>query len=306
VVGDARRSAEGAEVDHRTGLGDEKGVLRRRPGAAAVPRHLSAPVDGEGLTLVAPERAEIEARACRQEIGVEVAEPGVATAGDFAVVVDVVRRGVHTGERLQVDDPQRLFPQERPGAALGVAARADDLTSAVHGLPLAHRTTQCAEVPDGDGDYRRPSSRLAHNPASTAVSDVGPSNRRTRMAARPARSTATRCRIEIWPSAGLYRSRSWAPPASPAEPSRMAGPARALKSSTHAWRTSIASFCGACPVIPRAFPSYGARSHHPARARAGDTAAGRLDRASRAARSTRAARRRSGPAGPSRSYRTRC
>src|SRR6266581_2435474 len=145
VVGDACGPAEGAEVDHRAGLDDDEGVLHWGDGAAAVPRYLAAPVDGERLALVSPERAE-----------------------------------VLNGDR--------------------------------------------------DGDQRRPSAWLAHSPASTAVSDVGPSKRRTRMAARPARSTATRCRIETWPSAGLYRSRSWAPPASPAEPSRMAGPARALKS----------------------------------------------------------------------------
>src|SRR6266568_2042091 len=205
VVGDACGPAEGAEVDHRARLDDDEGVLRWGDGAAAVPRYLAAPVDGERLALVPPERAEIEARAGGQQVGVKVAEPGVASAGDFAAVVDVVGRGIHAGERLQVDDPQRLLPQERPGAAQGVAARADDLTSAVHRFPLAHGTAQGAEVLNGDrdGDQRRPSSRLAHSPASTAVSDVGPSKRRTRMAARPARSTATRCRIETWPSAGL-------------------------------------------------------------------------------------------------------
>src|SRR5438067_5007722 len=122
------------------------------PGAAAVSRNLPAPVDGERLALVSPQGAEIEARARGQQVGVKVAEPGVAAARDFAIVVDVVRRGVHAGERLQVDDPQGLFPQEGARAAQGVAARADDLTPAVHRFPLAHGTAQSAEVPDGDGD----------------------------------------------------------------------------------------------------------------------------------------------------------
>src|SRR5438876_8908924 len=37
---------------------------------------------------------------------------------------------------------------------------------------------------------------LAHSPASTAVSAVGPSNRRTKMVARPSRLTATMWKIE--------------------------------------------------------------------------------------------------------------
>jgi len=152
VVGDTGRSAERAEVDHRTRLRNHESVLRRRPapGAAAVSRHLPAPVDGERLALIPPEGAEIEARAGGQQVGVEVAEPGIATARDLAGVVDVVRRGVHTGERLQVDDPQALFPQEGPGAAQRVAAGAHDLTPAIHGFPLAHGTTQGAEVVDRD------------------------------------------------------------------------------------------------------------------------------------------------------------
>src|SRR2546423_13122453 len=120
------------------------------PGTAAVPRHLPAPVDGECLAFVSPERAEIEARTGRQQVGVEIAEPGIATASDLAVFVDVVRRGAHAGERLQVDDPQALFPQEGPRAAQRVAAGAHDLTPTVHGLPLADGTTQGAQVVDRD------------------------------------------------------------------------------------------------------------------------------------------------------------
>src|SRR5439155_11716126 len=89
---------------------------------------------------------------------------------------------------------------------------------------------------------RRPSCPLAHSPACTDVSAVGPSKRLTRMAGRPSRVTATRCRIEIVPSVGLYLSRSCAPPASPPEASAMLAPARALYWSTHACSTSIASF----------------------------------------------------------------
>src|SRR6266576_6684852 len=89
---------------------------------------------------------------------------------------------------------------------------------------------------------RRPSCPLAHSPACTEVSAVGPSKRFTRMAGRPSRGTATRCRIEIVPSVGLYLSRSCAPPASPPEASAIVDPARALYWSTHACSTSIASF----------------------------------------------------------------
>src|SRR3989442_14320510 len=62
------------------------------------------------------------------------------------------------------------------------------------------------------------------------------------MAARPFRLTATGWKIEAWPSDGLYRSRSWAPPASPADPCRMPGPGPALYSSSPASKTSMASF----------------------------------------------------------------
>ncbi len=55
---------------------------------------------------------------------------------------------------------------------------------------------------------RRPSCPLAHSPACTEVSAVGPSKRLTRMAGWPFLVTATRCRIEIVPSVGLYLSRS--------------------------------------------------------------------------------------------------
>src|SRR6266699_2637068 len=235
------RGAQGPEIAHPVGrrphersrragagLGNDEGVLRCRAGAAAaaMPRHLPAPVDSERLALVSAEGAEIEARARRQEVGVEVAEASVSTAHDFAVVVDVVGRGVHAGERLQIDDRQVLLPQERPRPAEAVAARAHDLTAPVHGLRLAHRATQRAEL--ANRNYRRPSCLEAHRPAWTAVSAVGPSKRCTRLAARPSRLTATMWKIETWPSAGLYRSRNCAPPASPAEPSAIAGRARAL------------------------------------------------------------------------------
>src|SRR5439155_495204 len=107
-----------------------------------------------------------------------------------------------------------------------VAARAYSVTQPVHRLGLAHGAAQRAQLVNRD--YRRPSWVLAHNPASTAASAAGPSNRRTRIAARPSRLTATMWRIATWPSAGLYLSRSCAPPASPAEPSRIVGWARPL------------------------------------------------------------------------------
>src|SRR5207253_3830333 len=109
--------------------------------------------------------AEIETRALGQEVGMKVPEPGVASAGDFAVLVDVVGRRVHAGERLQVDDPQVLLPEKRPGPTQAVAARAHDLARAVHGLRLAHGATERAELVDRD--YRRPSCFEAHRPACT-------------------------------------------------------------------------------------------------------------------------------------------
>src|SRR6266700_336785 len=100
--------------------------------------------------------------------------------------------------------------------SVGDPAVSRDLAQPVERQRLALAPAQRAELVDRD--YRRPSCVLAHIPASTAVSALGPSNRRTRMVARPLLLTATRWRIETWPSAGVYFRRSCAPPASPAEP----------------------------------------------------------------------------------------
>src|SRR2546430_12980838 len=106
----------------------------------------------------------------------KVPDPGVASAGDFAVLVDVVGRRVHAGELLQVDDPQVLLPEKRPDPTQAVAARAHDLARAVHGLRLAHGATERAEL--ADRDYPRPSCFEAHRPACTAVAARRPSKRR--------------------------------------------------------------------------------------------------------------------------------
>src|SRR2546425_8907264 len=109
-----------------------------------MPYHLSQPIDGERLALGPAECPEIEARAFGQQVGVKVTKPRVSATHDFTCLVDVVGRGVYAGERVQVDDPQVLSPEERPAAAQAVATRAHDLAQPVHGLRLAHRTTQCA------------------------------------------------------------------------------------------------------------------------------------------------------------------
>src|SRR2546430_15072161 len=140
--------------------------LHAAPTDPPAPPPLPPPIHGERLALVPPERAEIETRALGQEVGMKVPDPGVASAGDFAVLVDVVGRRVHAGERFQVDDPHVLLPQERPGATQAVAARAHDLARAGHGLRLAHRATQRAELLDRD--YPRPSRPQAPQPARPA------------------------------------------------------------------------------------------------------------------------------------------
>ncbi len=159
-----------------------------------VPDDLAVLVDRQRFARAPAQRTEVEARALGEEVGMVLAERGVAATDDFAPIADVVRRRVHSGERLQVDDPQVLLPEKRPGPTQGVAARAHDLARAVHGLRLAHGATQRAELVDRD--YRRPSCFEAHRPACTAVSAVGPSKRCTRMAARPSRLIATMWKIE--------------------------------------------------------------------------------------------------------------
>src|SRR5437773_4904416 len=220
VVRDARDPAQGPEVEHLARLGDEERVLCRFPAGPGMSCHLSQPVEPQRLALIPAERAEIEARALGQQVGVKGAEARVSAAHDFALLIDVVRRAADAGAGLQVGDPRGLAPQERPAAAQGVPARAYHLSEPVHRLRLAEGAapSQRAQVADrhprGHTAGRRPSCALAHIPACTAVSAVGPSNRCTRMLARPFRLTATRWRIETWPSAGLYFNRSWAPPAS--------------------------------------------------------------------------------------------
>src|SRR2546427_312093 len=268
VMRDARRSAEAPQVEHPPRLRDEERVLGHAVASAAVPRDLPQPIDREGLALVPAERAEVEARALGQEVGVKVTEPGVPSAHDFSRLADVIRRAAHAAQGPQVGDAEVRRPQERPAPAQAVPARSHDVALPVDGFGLADGAAQRAEVLDRNighhGGKRapgcvqtaglRPSCKLAHIPASTAVSAVGPSNRCTRMAGRPFRLTATMWRIETVSSAGLYFNRSWAPPASPLEPSGIAGRARALKSSTQAWSTSIASFCGPWSAMHRPLP----------------------------------------------------
>src|SRR5947208_15121898 len=196
VVRDARGpgSPKAAHVDHGAGLRDHERMFRHRSTEPTVPRHLPPAIHGERLALVPSQRAEVEARALGQEVGMKVAEACVPATNDLAVLVDVVGRGVHTGERFQVYDSQILLPEERPGATQAVATRAHHLASPVHRLRLAHRAPQRAKL--AHRNYRRPSCLLAHRPAWTAVSAVGPSKRCTRMAARPLRLTATMWKIE--------------------------------------------------------------------------------------------------------------
>src|SRR2546430_15755471 len=99
-------------------------MLRSAPPDLPPPLPLFPPIHGERLALVPPERAEIETRAPGQEAGMKVPEPGVASDGDFAALVDVVGRRVHAGARIQVYEPHALLPQERPGSNKAVAAPA--------------------------------------------------------------------------------------------------------------------------------------------------------------------------------------
>src|SRR5436309_5336941 len=192
VVGDARRAAQAPEVQHPARLWDDEGVFR--PRHVTVPDDLAVPVDRQRFACAPAQRTEVEARALGKEVGMVLAERGVAATDDIAPVANVVRRRVHAGERFQVYDSQILLPEERPGATQAVATRAHHLASPVHRLGLAHRAPQRAKL--AHRDYRRPSCLLAHRPAWTAVSAVGPSKRCTRMAARPLRLTATMWKIE--------------------------------------------------------------------------------------------------------------
>src|SRR2546422_11536392 len=100
--------------------------------------------DALPISLVPAERAQIETRVLGQQVGVNLTKPCVPATHDFTCRVDVVGRGVYAGERVQVDDPDLLLPEERPAAAQAVATRAHDLAQRVHRLRLAHRTTQRA------------------------------------------------------------------------------------------------------------------------------------------------------------------
>src|SRR2546422_1057078 len=247
VMRDAHRAAEAPEVEHPPRLRDEERALCHAAAGAAVPCDLPQPIDCERLALVAAERAEVEARALGQEVGMKVAKPGVPSAHDFSRLADVVRRAAHAAQGPQVGDPEVRRPQERPAPAQAVPAGSHDVPQPVHGFGLADRAAERAELLDRyfrhHGGRRapgcahtaglRPSCELAHIPACTAVSAVGPSNRCTRMAGRPFPLTATIWKIETGSSARLYCNRSWAPPPPPLEPRRIAGRAPALKSSTH-------------------------------------------------------------------------
>src|SRR5439155_793309 len=170
---------------------------------------------------------------------------------DRGMVVDRERHARACPQGSKISHAFAHGPEEGAGLTSRRLREAHHLSAVVHIMCDARRSTQRAEVDHAarlgneegalrrspgaaqraqlvNRDYRRPSWVLAHNPASTAASAAGPSNRRTRIAARPSRLTATMWRIATWPSAGLYLSRSCAPPASPAEPSRIVGWARPL------------------------------------------------------------------------------
>src|SRR5690348_890736 len=150
AVRDARRPTQAPEVEHPARLWYEEGMLCGLPWDATVPGDLPLAIDGDRFAFVSAERAEIEARPLRQEVGVKNAEPGVAAAHDLAGVVDVVGRCVYARERLQVDDPQLRLPEERPRPPQTILARAHDLARPVHGLRLAHDAAQGAELVDRD------------------------------------------------------------------------------------------------------------------------------------------------------------
>src|SRR5437867_6498003 len=142
----------------------------------------------------------------RMDVPVELAGVG-PLAHDAATVLPQVAGGVHGLVPVAPPDPHVPL----------VGARNRD----GHRVP-AHR------YPPSAAAARRPSCALAHSPACTDVSAVGPSKRLTRITGRPPRLAATKCRIEIIPSAGAYLRRSCAPPASPPESSGIAGRARSL------------------------------------------------------------------------------
>ena len=147
---DARRSTQRPKVDQPARLGHEKSPLGRPAGDPAVSYDVSQPIDGERLALAPAERAEIEARAFGQEVRVEVAEAGVPAAHDVAHRVDIVGRGVHAGERVQIGDTDRLLPKEGPAPPGAVATRAGDVTQVVHRLGLAHGAAQGAKLLNRD------------------------------------------------------------------------------------------------------------------------------------------------------------
>src|SRR5437879_2297813 len=142
----------------------------------------------------------------RMDVRVELAGVGRLTHG-AATVLPQVPGGVHRLVPVAPTDPHVPL----------VRARNRD----GHRVP-AHRH------PPSAAPARRPSCALAHSPACTDVSAVGPSKRLTRITGRPLRLAATRCRIETVSSSGAYLSRNCAPPAAPPESSGIAGRASPL------------------------------------------------------------------------------
>src|SRR5207249_183024 len=183
-------------------------------------------VDRERHARACPQGSKIShAFAHGPEEGAGLTSRRLREAHHLSAVVHIMCDARRSTQRAEVDHAARLGNEE--GAlrrSPGDPAVPYRLSRSIDGERLALVPAQRAELVKRD--YRRPSWVLAHSPASTAASAAGPSNRRTRIAARPSRLTATMWRIATWPSAGLYLSRSCAPPASPAEPSRIVGWAR--------------------------------------------------------------------------------
>ena len=150
VVRHTRRPAEAPEVEHPARLGNEERVLRDRPVDAAVAGDLRQPVERQGLALVPSQGAEIEAEPLGQEERVKVAEPGVPATHDLAPLVDVVGGAVDADRRTEVGDPGALLPPKRPAATQPVATGPHDVTQPVHGLGLADRAAQRAQLADRD------------------------------------------------------------------------------------------------------------------------------------------------------------
>src|SRR2546426_2695217 len=179
----------------------------RAPRARAQPPQIIVRVHA-GCVPVAPLELDCVAADRLDRHGVDVCVLGTAVlplADGAATVLTEVAGSVHSLVPVAPADPHVPL----------VGARD------CHG----HRVPAHRHPPDPG---RRPNWALAHSPACTDVSAVGPSKRLTRITGRPPRLAATRCRIETVSSSGAYLSRNCAPPASPPESSGIAGRARSL------------------------------------------------------------------------------